>query len=103
MATHRYDPDYAVPPGWVLEEHLDARDMSQAEFARRCGKSPKLIGEIIAGKAPILPETAARFAMVLGMDSEIWLGMEADYRLQMRRESESRRAPVAAKPISDTR
>ena len=54
-ATSRYRPDYAVPPGWVLAERLEVRGISPAEFARRCGRSPKLISEIIAGKAP--PQT----------------------------------------------
>ena len=57
-ADNQYRPDYAVPPGWVLEERLESQGMSQAEFARRCGRSPKLISEIIAGKAPLEPQTA---------------------------------------------
>ena len=64
-ATNQYRPDYAVPPGWVLEEHLEAHGISHAEFARRCGRSPKLISEVIAGKAPLEPETALQFEKVL--------------------------------------
>ena len=51
-ATDRYDPDYAVPPGRVLKERLDAHGITPAELARRCGRSAKLISEIVAGKAP---------------------------------------------------
>ena len=36
---HRYQPDYAVPPGAVLEEYLAARRLSTAAFAHRCGLS----------------------------------------------------------------
>ncbi len=90
MATqaNQYRPDYVVPPGWVLKEHLDALDISQAEFARRCGRSTKFISEIIAGKAPIDPDTAIQFERTLGLDSSIWLGIEADYRLHLAREAE---------------
>ena len=28
MAINQYQPDYAVPPGWVLEERLDAQGIS---------------------------------------------------------------------------
>ena len=42
-ATYPYRPDYAVPPGWVLEEHLKSHSLSPAELARRCGRSAKLI------------------------------------------------------------
>ena len=91
-ATYRYEPDYAVPPGWVLEERLESNEISHAEFARRCGRSPKLISEIIAGKAPIEPVTALQFEKVLGVDAGIWLGIESDYRLHLERESEALRA-----------
>lgn len=91
-AIYRYEPDYAVPPGWVLEERLEAHEISHAEFARRCGRSPKLISEIIAGKAPIEPKTAVQFERVLGVDAGIWLGIESDYRLRQEREFEARKA-----------
>ena len=81
----QYNPDYAVPPGWVLEERLDVQGMSHAEFARRCGRSPKLISEIISGKAPLEPETALQFEKVLGVDASIWLGIESEYKLHRAR------------------
>ena len=89
---NQYQPDYAVPPGWILEERLAAQGMAHAEFARRCGRSPKLISEVIAGKAPVEPRTALQFEKVLGVDASIWLGVEADYRLHEARESEAKEA-----------
>ena len=91
MTDYGYSPDYAVPPGWVLEDRLVAHNISYAEFARRCGRSPKLISEIIAGKAPVEPKTALQFENVLGVDAEIWLGIETSYRLRLEREAEARR------------
>ena len=85
MATNQFKPDYAVPPGWILEEYLEVRDMSPAEFARRCDRSAELISEIIAGKAPIDPQTALQFEKVLGLKAHIWLGIETDYRLHLAR------------------
>ena len=81
-AANQYNPDYAVPPGRVLEEELEARGISQSQFARLCGLSAKLISEIIAGKAPIGPETAGQFDRVLGGGPDIWLRMESTYRLR---------------------
>ena len=78
-ALNQFNPDYAVPPGWILEERLEVQGISHAEFARRCGRSPKLISEIISGKAPLEPETALQFEKVLGVDASIWLGIETDY------------------------
>lgn len=95
-ATNQYRPDYAVVPGWVLEERLKAQGISHAEFARRCGCSLKLISEIIAGKAPLEPSTALQFEKVLGVDARIWLGIETDYRLRQTGEAEAREAKEMA-------
>ena len=89
VTTYSYEPDYAVPPGWVVEEHLQSQRLSHAEFARRCGRSAKLISEIIAGKAPVEPKTALQFEKVLGLDASIWLGIEARYQLHKAREVEA--------------
>ena len=91
-----YRPDYAAPPGWALRERLDAHGISQAELARRCGRSPKLISEIISGKAGVDTKTALQLEKALGVDARIWLGMDADYRLRKEREAEARRAADAA-------
>jgi HTH-type transcriptional regulator / antitoxin HigA len=98
-----YEPDYAVPPGRVLAEMLDALQMSHAEFARRCGRSAKLISEIIAGKAPIEPGTALQFERVLGMAASVWLNLEARYQLhnaKMEEEAAIREAAEWANPFS---
>ena len=101
--TNQYNPDDAVPPGWILEEILEARNLSQAEFARRCGRTPKLISEIITGKAPIETETALQFERATGIDAGIWQRMEASYRRHLALEYEAKKAeewrksfPIAA-------
>ena len=95
-ATYIYRPDYAVPPGWVLEEHLKSQSLSPAELARRCGRSAKLISEIIAGKAPVEPKTALQFEKVLGLNASIWLGIEARYQLHQAREAEVKETQKAS-------
>ena len=94
--SYPFQPDYAVPPGWVLEERLEANGISQAEFARRCGRSPKFISDIIAGKAPVEAKTALQFEKVLGVSANIWLGIEKRYRLHLMREAEAREAEASA-------
>ena len=98
-ATNQFSPDYAVPPGWVLEERLAAEGISHAEFARRCGRSPKLISEIISGKAPLEPGTALQFEKVLGVEASVWLGIEAEHRLHRARKAEADSAAASAEWI----
>ena len=90
--SNQYQPDYTVPTGWVIEERLAAQSLSHAELARRCGRSPKLISEIIAGKAPVEPKTALQLERVLGIDASVLLGIESHYQLHQARESESKDA-----------
>lgn len=80
-AISQFKPDYAVAPGSVLKERLGVQGLSQAEFARRCGCSAKLIGEIIAGKAGIEPQTALQFEKVIGVDAGIWIGIDSNFQI----------------------
>lgn len=80
VSTNQYDPDYAVPPGWVLEEHIEALGLSQEEFAVRCRFSPEFVSEIVAGKGIIDPETASVFGRETGLNEGLWLRMESSYR-----------------------
>lgn len=91
-SINHFAPDYAVSPGQVLQERLEVLGLSQAGFARRCGRTPKLISEIIAGKAPVETETAIQFERVTGLHASIWLGIESDYRLLLARQSEAERS-----------
>ena len=92
ISTNEFVPDYAVSPGQILQERLEVMGISQAEFARRCGRTPKLISEIIAGKAPVETESAIQFERVTGLHASIWLGIESDYRLLLARQSEAERS-----------
>lgn len=93
MATesNRFQPDYAVPPGWILEEHLEVHGISQGQFARQCGCSPQHISEIIAGTAYVDSKTALLFERELGLAASIWLGIEREYRLHQTREAGGRK------------
>lgn len=98
--------DYIVSPGDVLDETLEARGISKQEFAERCGRTPKFISEIIAGKAALSEETALQFGHVLDMDPELWTNLEQNYRLKLAQEEErlvlSTKADwVKTYPISD--
>ena len=75
-----YEPDYRVPPGWVLEERIATMGLTCAEFAERCDLPLELIHGIIDGETSIELATAGRFESVLGVGAELWMSLENDYR-----------------------
>lgn len=81
--TYQYRPDYATPPGYVLEDHLETLGLAPAEFATRHSLPEELISDVIVGSTPIDPELAAIFGRELGLDSDVWLRMEARYRSEL--------------------
>lgn len=79
--TNQFVPDYAVCPGDILEETLEAQGLSKTEFAERAGLSPKTVSLIIAGHAPVTPDNAIVFERVLGVSAQVWNNLESEYRL----------------------
>ncbi|HEC13397.1 MAG TPA: addiction module antidote protein, HigA family [Acidiferrobacteraceae bacterium] len=94
--ANQFEPDYAIPPGEILEETLATRGMKKAEFAERCGRSEKMVSQIISGQAPITAETAIQFERVLGVNASVWNNLEANYRLAVAK-SEQQKALLAQK------
>lgn len=70
-------------PGEILLDELDARNMSQSDFAKIIDRPLNAVNEIIKGKKSITPETASSIAAALGTSPEMWLGMQADYDLYL--------------------
>jgi HTH-type transcriptional regulator/antitoxin HigA len=83
-----YEPDYAVPPGQILDELLETRKIRKGELANKCGLSAKTVSLIIGGKAPITPETAIQLERVIGVPARTWNNLEANYRLFQTKQSD---------------
>lgn len=76
---YAYQPDYAVAPGEVLADELEARGMTQFDLAQRAGLSPPQLDSIAQATVAITPDLAARLERALGMPVEFWLKLEARY------------------------
>jgi len=59
VTRYAFAPDYSIAPGEILAETLEARRISQAELAARCGLSEKHVSQVITGKASITSDTAS--------------------------------------------
>ncbi len=93
--TYPYQPDYATPPGYVLEDHLETRGLTPAEFARRCSLSCELIEGVIDGSAPIDADLAAILGQEFSLAASVWLNMEAIYRRRLEQEAAADAPPAA--------
>jgi addiction module HigA family antidote len=81
MTTMKLAP---VHPGEVLlEEFLVPLDLSQNRLALNVGVSPRRINEIVLGKRRVTAETALRLARYFDTTPQFWLGLQADYDLDM--------------------
>ena len=87
-SQQHYQPDYAVPPGAVLDEHRDSAGLTQAELSQRLGFSTKHVNRLLAGLEPVTPETALKLEAVFGLPARLWLALEARYREHLAREAE---------------
>ena len=71
----------AFSPGEFLRNELEARDWTQAEFAKMIGRPPRLVSELIAGKRGITPETAHALAAAFETTAQLWMNLDAAYQL----------------------
>ena len=73
-----------VHPGEVLrEEFLAPLGLSQSRLALSIGVHPRRINEIVLEKRAITADTALRLARFFGMSAKFWMGLQADYDLDL--------------------
>ena len=81
--------DFAVSPGSVLKEELEARGMTQDELARRMNRPIRNIHGMVRGEEALTHKIALDLEKVLGLPAQLWLNLESEYRMTMAR-NESR-------------
>ncbi|NUO07006.1 MAG: HigA family addiction module antidote protein, partial [Candidatus Brocadia sinica] len=75
---------HPVHPGEVLlEEFLKSMDISQNSLALNVGVPARRINEIVLGKRGVTADTALRLARFFGTSAEFWLGLQAQYDLDV--------------------
>jgi addiction module HigA family antidote len=75
---------HPIHPGEVLfEEFLKPMGISQNRLALNIGVPPRRINEIVLGKRGISADTALRLAKFFGTSAEFWLGLQAQYDLDV--------------------
>lgn len=77
MSITRVKTRRPTHPGAILrEDTLPAIELTQAEFAKRLGVSPRTISDLLNERSRLTPDLAQRISLALGMAPEIWLRMQ---------------------------
>lgn len=74
-------PARVVPPGRIIQREIDARGWSQRDLAAIINRPAQAINEIINGTKQITPETAIELGAAFSTTAELWMNLEANYRL----------------------
>ena len=78
-----------IHPGEMIKDEIIARGLTQKELAQKMGVSYTVFNEILNGKRPVTTEYALLLEAALGTDANIWIGLQADYNMQMIKQDKS--------------
>lgn len=74
-----YKKKIAVHPGYYIKELIEDKNMTQDEFAKRLGTTPKTISKLINGKTSLSADLAIKLANMLGTSIEMWTKFQNSY------------------------
>ena len=72
-----------VLPGSIIKRELKARGWTLKELAEIMGRPESKISPLIRGTMRITPRTAIELAEVFGTSADVWINLEARYRLRL--------------------
>ena len=98
--TDRLDP---VHPGDVLrEDFMKPMGLSAYAVAKAIGATPIAISEIIRRKRGVSAEMALKLGRLLNVSPELWMGIQADYDLEIARDRSEANIIQRVKPLKHT-
>jgi addiction module HigA family antidote len=89
MIANNLQPSEPIHPGEMLKDEIEYRGISQKELAKRMGMSYTVLNEVLNCKRAVTTEYALLFEAVLGIEANIWIGIQADYNLQTAKKDRS--------------
>ncbi|MHB8252980.1 MAG: HigA family addiction module antitoxin [Acidiferrobacter sp.] len=75
-----------IHPGEILlEDFLKPMGITQYRLAKEIGVLQCRIGEIVAGRRAVTPDTGLRLSRFFGTSDSFWVGLQTDYDLAVTR------------------
>ena len=97
-----YKDSLAFHPGYYLEELVEESGLTQADFAKRLGTTPKNLSLLIRGKQSLSVDIAMKLSKMLGTTMQYWLNLQNAYDIalaQMASEEELEREKAVLKML----
>ncbi len=77
--------DVLLHPGEIIADELEARLISQKDFAKQIDLLPPHLNDLIKGKRNISAKIAIKLETLLGIDADYWLRVQMAYDLKLER------------------
>ena len=74
-----YDNRVVFHPGYYIKEFIDESGLTQADFARRLGTTPKNLSILVRGEQSLSVDIANKLSRMLGTSISVWLNMQQAY------------------------
>lgn len=74
-----YEDKVAFHPGYYIKEIIDESGLTQADFARRLGTTPKNLSILVRGEQSLSVDIANKLSMMLGTSISYWLNLQQAY------------------------
>ena len=73
----------AFHPGQYIGELIEDYQMTQKEFAKKLGVSPKTISKLVKGEESISNEIAQKLEKLTNISMQTWLNLQNAYDVKM--------------------
>ena len=74
-----YNDSIAFHPGYYLKEIVEESGLTQEDFAKRLGTTPKNLSILIRGEQDLSIEMATKLSRMLGTSIAFWLNLQKTY------------------------
>ena len=71
-----YKDKVAVHPGYYIKEIIDESGLTQADFAKRLGTTPKNLSILVRGEQSLSVDMANKLSRMLGTSITMWLNLQ---------------------------
>lgn len=79
MNKIKYNELYAFHPGYYINDIINDMEITQKEFAKRIGTTPKTISKLVNGEINLSKDMAMNLSIMFGGSADVWLGLQKKY------------------------